>query len=670
MNRLVTSRGIARASVDTLDRRVLLAVTATPESRGGGDAIPARYVEDLNRGVVAIRNATGNAYVGWRMLGTDASTISFNLYRAYGSATPVKRNTTPITSSTNFLDTGVSFTTEVSYFVRPVLGGVEQAPSERFTLAANTPIRQYLNVPLQIPAAGTTPTAEAYTYSANDTSVGDLDGDGDYEFIVKWDPSNAKDNSQSGYTGNVYVDAYQLDGTRLWRIDLGQNIRAGAHYTQFIVYDLDSDGKAEVAMKTAPGTIDGAGNTVLMGSDSASADYRNTSGYIISGPEYLTVFNGMTGAAMSTIAFQPARGSASQWGDTYGNRVDRFTAAVAYLDGEHPSLIMGRGYYGPQASSGQARNEIAAYDFSSGALSLRWHFKAGYNINSNINSAYVGQGPHGMSIADVDADGKDEIVYGACVIDDNGTGLYSTGLGHGDAFHVGDLDPSRPGLEVFMVHEGPSAYQSNGRNAGGEFRDARTGELIFGIPATNDVGRGVAADIDPNSPGAEMWATTTDPDPLVPRKIYAANGTPLYDTPSNMMYNFVVWWDGDLTRELLDGNHIDKYKNGSSVTRLLTAEGCSSNNGTKSTPALSADLLGDWREEVIFRSTDGKSLRVYTTTIPTEHRLYTLMHDPQYRLSIAWQNVGYNQPPHTSFHLGSGMKTPPKPAITIRPATR
>lgn len=634
---------------------------------------PARYVENLNRGIVAVRNATSNVYVGWRLLGTDDPSIAFNVYRSYGTAAPVKRNATPITSSTNFVDTGVAFTTTVNYFVRPVINNVEQVASETFSLVANTPIRQYLNVPLQIPAGGTTPASENYSYNANDASVGDLDGDGDYEIVLKWDPSNSKDNSQSGYTGNVYVDAYTLEGTRLWRIDLGRNIRAGAHYTQFIVYDLDSDGKAEVAMKTAPGTIDGVGNNVLMNSDDPNADYRNTSGYILSGPEYLTVFDGQTGSARNTVAFEPARGAVTQWGDSYGNRVDRFTAAVAYLDGEHPSLIMGRGYYGPQSSSGQSRNEIAAYDFSNNKLTLRWHFKAGYNINSNINGTYVGQGPHGMSIADVDADGKDEIVYGACVIDDTGTGLYSTGLGHGDAFHVSDLDPSRPGLEVFMVHESPSAYQSNGRNAGGEFRDARTGELIFGIPATNDVGRGVAADIDPNSPGAEMWGLTVDADPLVTRKIWAANGTALYDMPGNMFTNFVVWWDADFTRELLDGTTISEWNNPGrsnfdldpATSGQQSAPNAASNNGTKSTPALSADLFGDWREEVIWRRSDNTALEIFTTGIVASSRMYTLMHDTQYRVAIAWQNGAYNQPPHPSFFLGANMAPPPTPNIRL-----
>jgi rhamnogalacturonan endolyase len=631
----------------------------------------ARQMEYLDRGMVAVRRSTTQAYVGWRLLGTDPASLAFNLYRSANGGAAVKLNASPLANTTDFVDSTANFTQTNVYFVRPVIDGVETAPSDSWTLAANAPVRQFLNVPLQIPVGGHLPgtsetVAHDYTYAANDLSVGDVDGDGQYEIILKWDPTDSKDNSQDGYTGNVYIDAYKLDGTRLWRIDLGRNIRAGAHYTQLMVYDLDGDGRAEVALKTAPGTIDGAGNPVLLGSDSASADYRNSEGYILTGPEYLTIFNGLTGAAMATLPFQAARGAVSQWGDSYGNRVDRFTSGIAYLDGVHPSLIMGRGYYGPQSAGGQSRNEVAAYDYRNGQLTLRWQFKAGYNINGNINSNYIGQGAHSLTIGDVDADGKDEIIYGAAAIDDNGLGLYSTGLGHGDALHLSDMDPTRPGLEVFMVHESPGSYDGNG----GEFRDARTGELLFGIPANNDVGRGVAADIDPNSPGYEMWATTTDPNRG--RSIYSSTGEQLYNTPSNMFYNFVVWWDADLTRELLDGTTISKWNSpgrsnfdldpGTSGTQQF-APGAASNNGTKSTPGLSADILGDWREEVVWRRSDNTALEIFTTTIPATSRLVTLMHDSQYRASIAAQNSAYNQPPHPSFFLGAGMAAPPAPQM-------
>ena len=618
---------------------------------------PLRQVERLNRGLVAVRRSASEAYIGWRMFGGDPADVAFNLYRSTAGGDATLLNPAPLTETTDFVDATADLGADNAYFVRPILGGVEQAPSETFTLPADSTVQQRLSVPLQIPPAGAD-----YSYEANDASVGDVDGDGEYEIILKWNPSNAKDNSQTGITGNVYLDAYRMNGQRLWRIDLGRNIRAGAHYTQFMVYDFDGDGKTEVITKTAPGTIDGLGVPVLLGNDQASDDYRNGNGYVLTGSEYLTVFSGLTGAALATVPFEPARGSVSEWGDNYGNRVDRFTAGVAYLDGERPSLVFGRGHYDPQNASGQARNEVVAYDYRDGQLSLRWHFKAGYNINNDVNVDYIGEGAHSLTIGDVDADGRDEIIYGAAAIDDDGTGLYSTTLGHGDALHLSDMDPSRPGLEVFMVHEIPSAHQG----VGGEFRDAASGQLLFSIAGTGDIGRGVAADIDPNSPGFEMWATADD------RNIYSAAGTALYQAPGNMFYNFVVWWDADLTRELLDGTTISEWNNpgrsnfdldpGTGGSQIF-APGAAANNGSKSTPALSADILGDWREEVIWRRSDNTALDIYTTIIPAQNRILTLMHDTQYRVAIAWQNGGYNQPPHPSFFLGAGMAAPPSPPI-------
>ncbi|MGC4847960.1 cellulose binding domain-containing protein [Micromonospora sp. DT15] len=578
-------------------------------------------MEKLDRGLVSVRSGSGNL-VSWRLLGTETTGVEFNLYRG-----ATKVNATPITGATNYLDSGAAAGS--AYTVRAVVGGVEQA--------ASAPALQfgagYLDVPLQVPAGGTTPSGESYSYSANDASVGDLNGDGSYEIVLKWDPSNAKDNSQSGYTGNVYVDAYTLTGTRLWRIDLGRNIRAGAHYTQFQVYDYDGDGRAEVAMKTADGTRSGTGQLI----GSSSADYRNSSGYVLSGPEYLTMFNGQTGAIASTVSYDPPRGTVSSWGDSYGNRVDRFLAGTAYLDGQRPSLIMARGYY--------TRAVIAAWDFRNGALTKRWTFDS----NSSGNGAAAGQGNHQLSVADVDADGRQEIVYGAATIDDNGRLLHSTGNGHGDAMHVGDLDPGRAGLEVFKVDEDaskPSSY----------FADARTGQVLWSTPASGDNGRGVSADIWAGSPGAESWSSAV-------AGLANTRGQNVGRKPSSA--NFLAWWDGDPVRELLDGTKIDKYGTGGE-TRLLDGSGVASNNGTKSTPALSGDILGDWREEVIWRTTDSRALRIYSTPTPTSTRIYTLMHDPQYRVAIAWQNTAYNQPPHPGFFIGNGMNTPPTPDIHLR----
>ena len=598
-----------------------------------------RQMEKLGRGVVAIRTGSTSVYVGWRMLGTDPDDIGFNLYRVPNGGAAVKVNSAPITNSCNIVDTGATLTQSNAWFVRPVTNGVEWAASAASGLTANAPTQPYFSVPLQVPTGGTTPDSVDYTYSANDCSAGDLDGDGEYEIVVKWDPSNSKDNAQSGYTGDVYLDAYKLNGTRLWRIDLGKNIRAGAHYTQFMVYDLDGDGKAEVACKTAPGTVDGQGNNVIMGSDDPNADYRNSSGYILSGPEYLTIFNGQTGAAMVTTNYNPPRGNVGDWGDTYGNRVDRFLACVAYLDGMRPSLVMCRGYY--------TRAVLAAWDWRNGQLTQRWVFDS----NNPGNSGYAGQGNHNLSVGDVDGDGKDEIVYGACAINHDGTRLYTTGLGHGDAMHLSDMDPDRPGLEVWDVHESPNPVSS-----GGELRDAATGQLLFGYPGIGDTGRGMAAHIDPAYRGFQVWSSATD-------GTYDHTGVRI--SPNKPSVNFALWWDADLCRELLDGTSLDKWT-GNGTTRLMTFSdyGAASINGTKANPCLSADLLGDWREEAVFRSSDSSQLLVFTSTILATNRFYTLMHDPQYRLSIAWQNTAYNQPPHTSFYIGEDMLPPPLPPIS------
>ncbi|MFC7547830.1 cellulose binding domain-containing protein [Plantactinospora sp. GCM10030261] len=581
----------------------------------------AKQVEDLDRGLVSVRSGSGNL-VSWRLLGTETAGVAFNVYRG-----GTKVNANPITGATNLLDAGAAAGS--TYTVRAVVNGAEQpASAPALQLGSG-----YLDVPIQPPPGGSTPSGESYSYAANDASVGDLDGDGRYEIVLKWDPSNSKDNSQSGHTGNVFVDAYTLTGSRLWRVDLGRNIRAGAHYTQFQVYDYDGDGDAEVAVKTADGSRSGTGQVI----GNASADHRNSSGYVLSGPEFLTMFDGRTGAALSTVNYDPPRGTVSSWGDSYGNRVDRFLAGTAYLDGQRPSLIMARGYY--------TRAVIAAWDFRNGTLTKRWTFDS----NASGNEAAAGQGNHSLSVADVDNDGRQEIVYGAATIDDNGRLLYSTGLGHGDALHVGDLDPGRAGLEVFKVDEDASKPSS-------WFADARTGQILWQTAPGGDNGRGVSADIWAGSPGAESWSAAVS-------GLANTRGQNVGRKPSST--NFLAWWDGDPVRELLDRTQIDKYGTGGE-TRLLTGSGVTSINGTKATPSLSADLFGDWREEVVWPTTDSRALRIYSTPTPTSTRIHTLMHDAQYRVAVAWQNTAYNQPPHPSFFIGDGMGTEPTPNIYLR----
>jgi rhamnogalacturonan endolyase len=605
-----------------------------------------RNMEYLNRGLSAVAKPDGHYFVNWRLLATDPADIAFNVYRLTANNKPVKLNKQPIKAVTSFEDITADTTKANSWLVKTVLKGKETAGSNTFTLKPGA--LPYFPIALQTPAG----------YAPNDASVGDLDGDGEYEIILH-QTGRAKDNSQAGITDPPIFQAYKLDGTLLWTINLGRNIREGAHYTQFMVYDLDGDGRSEIAMKTADGSMDAKGKVI----GDSSKDYRNEKGYILSGPEYLTVFDGLTGAALSTTNYIPARYPSSltptteqlkaMWGDGYGNRMDRFLACIAYLDGVHPSLVMCRGYY--------TRTVIAAWDWKNGQLTSRWVFDT-----NEGHPKYAGQGNHNLSVADVDGDGKDEIIYGAMALDDNGQELHSTGFGHGDALHVTDLDPAHPGLEVFDIQE-------RFDDAGAHFRDARTGEVLWkkaSIKAGDDgegPGRALALDIDPRYPGYECW-------------VAGAGITGLFDCKGNKIAdrtpacNMGIYWDGDVLSEILNGTSIEKWDYQNSKTdRLLEAAqyNCVRNNGTKANPVLSVDLWGDWREEVIYRTADNQELRIFSTAIPTTHRFYSLMNDPQYRLSIAWQNVAYNQPPHTGFFMGEGMKSPPKPnSVVVKPVIK
>jgi rhamnogalacturonan endolyase len=619
-----------------------------------GSVLPAsaqRQMENLSRGVAAVKQP-GGVYAGWRLFGTDPGTIAFNLYRVTSGGTPVKVNETPITGATNYVDRSADPNQPLQYFVRPVLNGAE--------LAASKPARAWDNNYLEIPIK---PIPE---YRPGDASVGDLDGDGEYE-IVLHQTSHGQDNAFAGITGTPVFDAYKLDGAHLWRINLGINIREGEHYTQFMVYDLDGDGRAEMACKTADGTVDGKGQVI----GDKDKDWRThkegdrTHGRILDGPEYFTIFDGLTGAALKTVDYIPSRYPIDGWGgiggnggnDSYGNRCDRFLACVAYLDGVRPSVVMCRGVYG--------RTVLAAWDWRDGKgtpnatnrvwepkLTSRWVFDSGSSYPPFTDaSPYSGMGGHSLSIADVDADGKDEIAYHAMVVDDNGKGLYSTGWRHGDAMHIGDMYPGRPGLEVFTIHENEDdtvRFQSPGV----AMRDARTGEAIWKHSPGVDVTGGTVADIDPRYRGYEAWGG--------PGGLRDAAGNDVGPCPRSG--GFVIWWDGDLLRELVAGSNVTKWNWQTHTEEQLFATGA--RPGGRG-PNLMGDLLGDWREEMLMTAPDGKTLRLYTTTIPTEHRIYTLMHDPQYRLAIAWQNVVYNKPPHPSFYLGDGMSPPPRPNIQL-----
>lgn len=642
----------------------------------------ASQLEKLDRGLVVFPYASGKYFASWRLLGSDDKNTIFELLK---NGKTIKSGIYQTTSVSN-----ISATASDKFQVVTYKNGTVAETSAEVMPWSNS----FLELKLDRPANG----ALGGTYSPNDCSVGDVDGDGQYEIILKWDPSNSKDNSQSGKTDNVIIDCYKLDGTKLWRIDLGPNIRAGAHYTQFMVYDFDKDGKAEMMCKTAPGSKDGKGNYVnqaatddkIKAADN-SKDWRTSDGRINGGQEYLTVFNGLTGMAVHTIAYYPNRntkaelsdtGGTFNWGavdnkndtGTYGNRGERYLAAVAYLSGPdtNPSGIFTRGYYGYAY--------LWAVDFDGQQLKHRWLHRSDSKTQWSVVGADMtesdkvtappssagegrntmfGNGNHNLSVADVDGDGKDEIIWGSAAVDDDGKLLYSVGFGHGDAIHLADLNPDRPGLELFDVHEDKGRYPW-------DVHDAATGEIILkGGQHGVDNGRGLAADII-DTRGYEFWSAyggyddnvnyvkdskDTDKQPYRNQNPFnVISGKQAAPTMPSM--NFRIYWDGDPQDELLDGSPMTITKYGgstlgvgrSSITGL-------SNNSTKNNPCLSADIFGDWREELIVRKSTNDALLIYSTATATDYRVPTLMHDHVYRMGVAWQNVAYNQPPHLGYYL-------------------
>ena len=615
-----------------------------------GLAVPAmsaeRQMEKLSRGVL-VSNVGSGVLVSWRLLGTESPDTEFNLYRDGQKIATIGK-----TDGTNFLDKNGKTTSK--YTVAAVVNGKEGKAEGVSVVLDKTVSNSGLSFPyktlkLEVPANQTMPDGEVCSYTPNDMSTADLDGDGEYELILKWDPSNAHDNSQGGYTGTVFIDAYKLDGTRLWRIDLGKNIRAGAHYTQFQVYDYDGDGKAEMIVKTADGTIDGTGKAI----GDKSKDYRSSGGTVLQGPEYLTVFRGVDGAAISTVEYQPSRDinqhvkgkdAHGYWGDNFGNRCERYLAATGYLDGVHPSAIFARGYY--------SSSYVAAYDFDGKDLKLRWLHKSEYP-----GEGLYAEGNHSLQAVDLDGDGYDEIFFGAAALNHDGTLRYRTGLGHGDAHHISDLDPDLPGLESWDVHEHKDAQYTE------EMR-AHDGKIIWGTPQPNpgvDNGRGMAADIDSEYRGFEMWSSKGGGMKTAKGKFI---GTPAVST------NFRIYFDGDVQDELLDGAYLTKFdsKNKKSVVYFdgpsaLGVTGC---NGTKNTPSLVADLFGDWREELVVRSEkDPTTMYIVSTPVESEYRVYTLMHDATYRTAVASENTAYNQPPHLGYYLPDMVKSLKQPSVYV-----
>lgn len=589
--------------------------------------------ERLGRGLVALRQADGRVALSWRILASDRPGEPFDVYR-----NGVKLNKKPLTTGGSFFVDNHPTGADALY---KVMGG---RVNGTFRLKANTPAG-YLAIPLDKPVSNMTyRNGRNVEYIANDAAIGDVDGDGEYEIVLKWEPNNSADNSRAGITERTLFDCYRLDGTRLWRIDMGPNIRSGAHYVPFIFYDLDGDQRAELMVKTADGTRDGLGrvlgdSTRIWRSDEPGPRF----GRIMDGPERLTVFSGATGEALATVDYNPPRGPLRSWGDDHGNRSERYLAALAWLDGRRPSAVFCRGYY--------TRTVLAAWNWDGHELSQHWVF----DTNNPQWADYAGQGNHNLRVADVDGDGCDEIVYGAMCVDHDGNGLYNTRMGHGDALHL-VADPADDKLYVWNVHEN--------RRDGSELHDAATGEIIFQKKANFDVGRGMAADIDSTNYGVELWSANT-------RGLLNMKGEPVRPTseasgeidysnwqrpPRRLSCNFSVWWDGDLTRELLDHERVTKYNPATGECDELIQFDGRFNNSTKSNPCLSADILGDWREEVLVRNANSTELRLYVSTIPTPYRINCLEEDPTYRASVANENVGYNQPPETGFYLGPDGK--------------
>lgn len=676
-----------------------------------------RNVENLDRGVVATKTNDG-VLVSWRRLATEPADTTFTLYR-----NKEKINEGAVT---NFVD-------------------AQGSVNDKYTVVCNGQMSKsvdvwangYLDIPLQ-----NTPESDVVqmdrngvyigAYTPGDASYGDLDGDGEYEIVMLWNPSDAKDAASSGRTGKVFMDAYKLDGTFMWRIDMGFNIRASQHDTMLNVADFDGNGKAEVMVRTADGTVDGQGN--IIGDASRGDTYENSwaamnGGKNLQGPLYVTCFEGETGKALDTIDYFPNNQAGSQavslsFGDDFGNRSERYNSTIAYLDGQNPSAVFARGYYfGKNISNPNGRTGAAAYSFKNGKLSMDWSFDTAESKYNDL----IGQGNHQIEAGDVDGDGKDEIVYGALVWDDNGSILWCTYQEHGDAMHLGDFDPTKEGLEFMKVYEDYSpdseifdmkgsylapyvndktifknsaAAAANGapedrHQWGSSMQNAKTGEFYQIHNGIKDTGRGMVANIGYGDSFYVMWGAGSS-------GYWDNNGNELPDLKAAM--NGRIYWTGDLQDELQDhkgaGQEITITKWNDSTKafeEIFVGEGSHSINSTKGNPNLQADLIGDWREEIVSYAITGQntpkekmtikgdwdkdvevemdktvyqySLRIYETPYPTEYNFYTLAHDDIYRNSSAADTNCYNQPPHISWYMNDAIADSPyktQPAANVK----
>ncbi len=638
-----------------------IAGTNDPNNSGEPTEEGRPIITNDTRGMVISYDSNNpdlNALISWKWMKDDPEDVAYDIYRKVDDGAWEKLNTTPIATSTNYRDRTFDPTKSSEYELR-FAGASEGLATCKFDPAVGQTFYKSIFLNNQnLPD----PTL---IYRAADAAVGDLDGDGEYELVIRREVDDRDPGGDSWYgneKGSTLFEAYDIaTGAFLWRIDIGINVPQGGHYNNFIVYDLDGDGKAEVAIKTSEGTTFGDGVTIGDVNQDGITDYRNpATGRVLAGPEFLSIVNGMTGEELARTDYIP-RGDKEDWtdywGDSHGNRMDRFLMAVGHFAGINnaPSIVMCRGYY--------VNYQITALDYSNGKLTQRWHFNTYPGWTD-----YAGQGNHNLAVGDVDNDGKDELIYGACAFDHNGKGLYTTGLGHGDAIHLGKFDPSLEGLQVVACHEEPASYA----NAGLEFRDAATGRLIWGISGDgNDVGRCMVADLDPDTPGCEVWASWPT------GKMYSCKGELLSKTAPMIRksdqapytYNMGIWWSGSLNRQNIDANMVLGYVDGESGIRLFSGAnyGTQPINGSKKTPCFYGDIWGDWREEMIYvvgeSDSDGDGqidgsheLRIFTTNIETEHRFRPLMDDHVYRMSATHQNICYNQSTQIGYYIGSDLE--------------
>ncbi len=572
-------------------------------------AIAQRWMENLDRGVVAIRTDASKALVSWRLFGTESNDQAFNLYKVFGETDTTKLNSSPITTSTNYLDDQVDFSKSNDYFVTLANTSSEGSPSKSFRIPANAPLNEFPHLLIELEPITSNPA----DYAVNFVWIGDLNGDGAFDYVV--------DRIPFADGPSPKLDAYLNDGTFLWRMDTGpngqnrNNIEGGAstisngHWDGLTVYDIDLDGQSEVIIKTARNFVFGDGTK-------QEADSNED--------QFVTVCNGMSGAPESSVLMpQDYR--------EHGPLQSHF--GIAYLDGVNPSVIV---------KSKNRRDDrafmkvVAAYNMVEEQITEQWKV---------LTSQYSDF--HQIRTFDVDKDGKDEVCDGAYVIDDNGEILYAVGGAiHGDRFHISDMDPDRPGLEGFAIQ------QDNWSSLATYYYDAATGEIIkdYYTPEPADMGRGNMGDYYPNSRGFEYWSF---------------NG--MYTVQSNAQLsadvpwpNFRIWWDGDLQSELLDEWKVDDLNGGG---RLLTGWKAGATPAERGAPMFYGDIMGDWREEIIFENSSRTHLVIFCTPFLTNEKIYTLAHNPAYRNSFTYK--GYLQSNHVDFYLGTGMDTPPAPDIKL-----